>query len=42
MIVRGDNLVIWNDLRELLENGNMTPNAKLRNGDVIFIPQSED
>lgn len=42
MIVRGDNLVMWIDLRELLENGNMALNAKLRNGDVIFIPQSED
>ncbi len=42
MIVRGRNLVMWIDLRELLERGNMTLNARLKNGDVIFIPQSED
>ena len=42
MIVRGNEMVIWIDLRDLLENGNMALNAKLQNGDVIFIPQSED
>lgn len=42
MIVRGKNLVMWIDLRELLERGNMNLNARLKNGDVIFIPQSED
>lgn len=42
MIVRGNDMVIWIDLRDLLENGNMALNAKLQNGDVIFIPQSED
>lgn len=42
MIVRGNDLVIWIDLRDLLENGNMAVNARLHNGDVIFIPQSED
>ena len=42
MIVRGSDMVIWIDLRDLLENGNMALNAKLQNGDVIFIPQSED
>lgn len=42
MIVRGSETVIWIDLRDLLENGNMTLNARLRNGDFIFIPQSED
>lgn len=42
MIVRGSEMVIWIDLRDLLENGNMALNAKLQNGDVIFIPQSED
>ena len=42
MIVRGRDMVIWIDLRELLENGNMALNASLRNNDVVFIPQSED
>jgi len=42
MIVRGNNLVMWIDLKALLERGNMALNARLRNGDVIFIPQSED
>lgn len=42
MIVRGKDMVVWIDLRELLENGNMALNPRLRNGDVVFIPQSED
>lgn len=42
MIVRGSEMVLWLDLRDLLENGNMALNARLQNGDVLFIPQSED
>lgn len=42
MIVRGNEMLIWIDLRELLEKGNLTLNTKLQNGDFIFIPQSED
>lgn len=42
MIVRGKDMVIWIDLRDLLENGNMALNAGLQNNDVVFIPQSED
>jgi len=42
MIVRGKDLVMWIDLKQLLEQGNMNLNARLQNGDVIFIPQSED
>lgn len=42
MIVRGKDMVIWIDLRDLLENGNMALNAGLQNNDIIFIPQSED
>lgn len=42
MIVRGKDMVIWIDLRDLLENGNMSLNANLQNSDVVFIPQSED
>ncbi|GEM_PF-565618 len=42
MIVRGSEMLIWVDLRDLLENGNLALNTKLQNGDFIFIPQSED
>jgi len=41
-ITRGKNLIMWIDLRELLERGNMNLNARLQNGDIIFIPISED
>ena len=41
-ITRGKNMLMWIDLRELLERGNMNLNARLQNGDVIFIPMSED
>ena len=41
-ITRGKDLVMWIDLRELLEHGNMNLNAQLQNGDVIFIPAGED
>ena len=41
-IVRGKDLVMRIDLKELLEKGNMRLNARLQNGDVIFIPQSDD
>lgn len=42
MIVRGNDMIIWVDLRELLERGNISLNTRLQNGDFIFIPQSED
>ncbi len=42
MIVRGTQMIIWVDLRELLEKGNIALNTRLQNGDFIFIPQSED
>jgi protein involved in polysaccharide export with SLBB domain len=41
-IIRGNDQIIWVDLRELLNNGNMALNAPIRNNDVIFIPESED
>ena len=41
-ITRGKNMVMWIDLRELLERGNMSLNARLQNGDILFIPMSED
>ena len=42
VITRGKNLSMWIDLKELLERGNMNLNARLQNGDVIFIPMSEE
>jgi polysaccharide biosynthesis/export protein len=41
-IIRGKDQIIWVDLRELLNNGNMALNAPILNNDVIFIPESED
>jgi polysaccharide export outer membrane protein len=41
-IIRGNDLVIWIDLRELLHNGNMALNARIKNNDVIFIPEGQD
>lgn len=40
-IIRGKEAIIWINLNELLYNGNMTLNAKIRNNDVIFIPESD-
>lgn len=42
MIVRGKELVLWIDLQDLLENGNLALNARLKNGDFIFIPHGDD
>ncbi len=42
MIFRGKDMVIWVDLRELLNNGNMAMNPRLRNNDVVYIPESDD
>ena len=41
-IIRGKDLVMWVDLRELLHNGNMSLNARIKNNDVIFIPEGQD
>jgi polysaccharide export outer membrane protein len=41
-IIRGRDIVIWVDLMDLLNNGNMALNALIRNNDVIFIPEAED
>jgi len=42
IIFRGKEMVIWVDLMELLNNGNMTLNARLKNNDLVFIPESHD
>lgn len=41
-IIRGNETIIWIDLRDLLDNGNMSLNARIENNDVIFIPEAED
>lgn len=40
-IIRGKDVIIWIDLNDLLQNGNMALNAKILNNDVIFIPESQ-
>jgi len=40
-IIRGKDTIIWIDLNELLRNGNISLNARIKNNDVIFIPESE-
>ncbi len=41
-ILRGNEKIIWIDLKDLLYNGNMLLNARIQNNDVIFIPESGD
>lgn len=41
-IVRGRSDILWIDLQDLLQNGNVALNVPLRNGDVVYIPDSED
>lgn len=40
-IIRGKDTIIWIDLNDLLQNGNMALNANILNNDVIFIPESQ-
>jgi len=40
-IIRGNDTIIWIDLNELLQRGNMALNARIMNNDVIFIPESQ-
>lgn len=41
-IIRGKKQILWIDLRDLLQNGNMALNARIYNDDIIFIPESEN
>ncbi|NTW52127.1 MAG: sugar transporter [Chlorobiaceae bacterium] len=41
-IIRGNDIIIWIDLQDLLKNGNMALNAPIRNNDIIYIPESSD
>ncbi|MCG8527287.1 MAG: SLBB domain-containing protein [Opitutales bacterium] len=42
VIFRGRDAVIWVDLRELLNYGQMGLNPRLRNNDIVYIPESDD
>jgi polysaccharide biosynthesis/export protein len=42
VVMRGNERILWIDLKDLLEGGNMALNPRLQNGDFIYIPQSED
>lgn len=41
-IIRGSEQILWIDLSDLLQSGNVALNIPLQNGDVVYIPDSED
>lgn len=41
-IIRGNDKIIWIDLQELLQQGNVELNLPLSNNDVLYIPDPED
>lgn len=41
-IIRGNDTVIWINLQDLLNNGNMALNARIVNNDIIYIPEAAD
>ncbi|NTV24988.1 MAG: sugar transporter [Chlorobiaceae bacterium] len=41
-IIRGNDTVIWVNLQDLLNNGNMALNARIQNNDIIYIPEAAD
>lgn len=41
-IIRGNDTVIWVNLQDLLNNGNMALNARIMNNDIIYIPEAAD
>ncbi|NTV97888.1 MAG: sugar transporter [Chlorobiaceae bacterium] len=41
-IIRGNDTVIWVNLQDLLNNGNMALNARILNNDIIYIPEAAD
>lgn len=40
-ILRGNNQIIWVDLNQLLNEGNLGLNARIRNGDIVYIPPAK-
>jgi len=41
-IIRGRDEIIWIDLLDLLQRGNIALNVPLRNGDIVYLPDAED
>jgi len=41
-IIRGSDQIIWIDLQELLQKGNVKLNLPLNNNDILYIPDPED
>jgi polysaccharide biosynthesis/export protein len=41
-VIRGKNQILWVDLQELLDRGNLAYNVRLANNDVIYIPDALD
>ncbi len=41
-IIRGRDEILWVDLIDLFQNGNLQGNIPLRNGDIVYVPDSED
>jgi polysaccharide export outer membrane protein len=41
-IIRGSDQIIWIDLQELLQRGNVELNLPLNNNDILYIPDPED
>lgn len=42
VIIRGRDQLIWIDLQELLQNGNISLNLPLNNNDIVYLPDPED
>ncbi len=40
--MRGNRLIVWIDLRELLDRGNLNLNIELAPGDVVYVPDPDD
>ena len=41
-IIRGRDQILWIDLIDLLQRGNVALNVPIHNGDVVFLPDAED
>jgi polysaccharide export outer membrane protein len=41
-VFRGKDRVIWVDLRELLQSGNLSLNIRLKANDVVYLPDSDE
>ena len=41
-IYRGNDLVVWVDLRELLQSGNSMADLRLRRNDIVYVPAQQE